>query len=302
MFCTKCGKENADGSAFCVGCGNAISAPAPNQTNNRPTAPVPKPAKKGNTAAIALGVLSVVLAIALTLSLTGVIEISGGSGAFAASKSFSSPEDAIEYFVERLKDGDWEGALSACAIDEVAKGFDYTAFAERLNVIPTAMMSYLPSEYEQYIGYNKYRLRQQIMIQMACFSVSFNIAKDNSGLLEGTTETLKDGKLPEGFIEQLSPNRISALRLVDTGKVKMHDDERNRENQKKQAGVFGADDVQFRIALYEYDGNYYVGGFTLINYGGRWLIQSMSDPLAGIPMSGVPYPVSGESEFYEFQE
>jgi hypothetical protein len=285
---------------FCIGCGSALGTAAPSQAYNKPVpAEMLRPVKKKNIAALALCAISVVLAIALALSLTGVIAISGASGASAASKSFSSPEDAINYFVERLRLGDFNGALSACAIDEMAKGFDYEAFAERLKAIPSTMMSYLPSEYEQYVEYNKYRLTQQIMIQMACFSVSFNIAKENGELLEGTTVMLEDGKLREGFIEELDPNKISGLKLADIGKHRMHDDQQNRENQKKQASIFGADDVQFRTVLYEYEDKYYMGGFTLIEYGGRWLLQSMSDPLSGIPMLGTPIEIKDKSEFYD---
>lgn len=29
VFCTSCGVENADGTKFCTGCGNALAAPAP---------------------------------------------------------------------------------------------------------------------------------------------------------------------------------------------------------------------------------------------------------------------------------
>ena len=38
MFCTKCGKENIDGTKFCVGCGSPLGAPA------APVAPVEAPA------------------------------------------------------------------------------------------------------------------------------------------------------------------------------------------------------------------------------------------------------------------
>jgi len=301
MFCIKCGKENAQGAAFCIGCGNALGAAVTNQTYIKPTAAaISKPVNKGNAAAIALGALSVVLAIALVLSLTGVIAISGAAG--AASKSFSSPEDAIEYFVERMKNGDWQGALSACAIDEMARGFDYEAQAERLKVLIPIVTSYMPSEYKQYVEYNKCLLTQRIMMQMASVTASANLSEENYGLINGTPTVLEDGNMPHGLMEELDPENIKSVELIDIGQHRLHDSQVNRENQRKQAKIYSADDLQFRAVLYKFKGDYYIGGFTLIEYGGRWLIQNMSDPLAGIPAYGTPVKVADESEFYEMLE
>lgn len=298
MNCNNCGKENAPGAAFCIGCGSTLHEAVIGKSDG-PTAIYVSPKKK-NVAALALGALSLLLAIALALSLTGVFGASGG--ATAASKSFGTPEDAINYFVDRLKTGDFDGALSACAIGEMAEGFDYKAYAERLNMLMYLGVSYLPSEYEQYVGYNSSKFEQQILMQMVCFTTSFNLSEENSGLIEGQNMMLQDGKLPDGLIEQLDPAKLNGLELVDIGKARMHDDQRNRENQKKQAKVYGADDVQFRTVLYKYDGNYYIGGFTVIEYGGRWLIQNMSDPLAGIPSFGTPIPVADRSWYEDMLE
>lgn len=295
MYCKNCGKENAPEAAFCLYCGNALAA-AENKLSGG-TASMIKP-KKRNAAALALGALSLVLAVALALSLTGVFGAAGGA---ASSKSFSAPEDAINYFIGCLKAGDFDGALSACAADEMAQGFDFKAYAERIQALLPIGQSYMPSEYKQYIEYNRSRLEQQVLMQMVCFTVSFNLSEENAGLINGMTTPIRNIQLDD-VTEQLDPSKLSGLELVDIGKARLHDDERNREMQQKQAKCFGADDVQFRTALYKYDGNYYVGGFTLIEYGGRWLIQNMSDPLAGISVFGTPMPVSGRSGYEDMLE
>lgn len=289
MYCTQCGKENADGAAFCTGCGIALKA-----IENAQSA-VQRPIKKKNAAAIALAALSIVLAVALALSLTGVLGSAGGTG--SASMSFSTPEDAINYFAGCLEQGDYEGCLKACAIGEMAKGYDYKAFAERIMSLQAIQMSYLPSEYEQYAAYNASKFEQQILIQMACFTVSLNLPEEYKGLVDGVMMPLEGGKFPDELIGLLDPANIRGLKIVKIEKAAVHDDERNRENQKKQAAIYGADDVQFRTVLYELNGEYYAGGFTLIEYGGRWLIQNMSDPLAGISAYGMPIKLSGKPDF-----
>lgn len=321
MFCRNCGKENAAGAAFCVSCGakldaqyqEAVQQPQTSQPYMPPQQAQPyaqtyagqpyasqpkaaKPARKKNVPAVALGVLSIVLAVALVLSFLGVF--GGAAGAFGvASKSFASPEDAINYFVDCLKKNDFNGALAACGINETASGFDYKAFVERVQTLLPVMTSFLPSEYKPYLELNKARITQQIMMQMSCFIISLNLPDEYGGMFTGTTVPLPDKKFPDDLMDALDPSKISDLEIVKIGKMGMHDDENNRENQMKTAKTFGADDEQFRSVLYKYNGGYYMGGFTVIQYGGRWFVNSMSDPLAGIPAYGTPLKISGEEEF-----
>jgi hypothetical protein len=306
MFCTNCGKDNAPGAAFCVVCGAALAQtqPAAPPQASQPYAPyppfgqaaAPKPAKKKNVPALAFGVLSAVLAVALVLSLIGVFGgVVGVSG--AASKSFGTPEDAINYFVDRLKSGDFSGALGACAVNEIAQNYDYKAFAERMQAILPAATSYMPAEYKPYIEFNRAKITQQLMMQMSGFAISFDLPEEYAGIIDGQTMMLEGGKFPDGLIDALDPAKISGLEVVDIAKMAMHDKEVNRENQKKQAAAFGADDEQFRTVLYKLNGSYYVGGFTLVEYSGRWLIMNMTDPMAGTSAFGTPMKVSGEDEF-----
>jgi hypothetical protein len=308
MFCASCGKENAQGAKFCVSCGTKLEAQPqepgqPMQAAQQHAEPwsrpyaqayAPQPVKKRNVPAIALGILSVVLAAGLILSMLGVFGAAGGA---AASKGFAAPEEAINYFVGCLKNGDYSGALAACGINETAKGFDYKTYVERIRTLLPVATSYMPSEYEPYVEFNSAKLTQQMLMQMTSFIISFNLPEEYAGMLDGQTVMIEGEKLPGGLIAALDPAKISGLELISMGKARMHDDEKNREIQKKMAKTFGADDEQFRTVLYKYDGSYYMGGFTLLEYGGRWYINSMTDPLSGIPAYGTPIKISGEEEF-----
>jgi hypothetical protein len=297
MFCIKCGKENPEGRAFCVGCGNALCPPP--EISQEPVLRYTKPNfKKKNIAALALAAVSVLLAVMLVLSLTGVFA-AGGVG--VASKSFSTPEDAIKYFIDRLKARDMDGALGACAINEMAKGFDYEAFAERVKSLQPLTVTYLPSEYSEFVEYNKYKITKDIMLQMVAFSSGFYLPEKYWRLLSATMP-LNSGVDVESLIKQLDPSKISKLKIADIGKSPKHDTTTNRKTQKSIAKTYGADDEQFRTVLYEYDGDYYVGGFTLIEYGNRWQIANLVDPIAGISAYGAPIKLEDKSDFDSYIE
>ncbi len=297
-LCPKCGTEYTEGVTKCAGCGNAL----PEAVEKSNDEPMQKPIKR-NAAALLFGALSVILAVALVLSLT---VNSGASVEAVASESFSTPEDAIKYFVERLAAGDYEGALSACSINEIAKGYNYKAGVEQRQFIePIRGESYLPSEYELYVTSNANRLEERILKQMACFTVSFNLPEEFNFLVLGIdSRKLKNGQTPDDLIKLLDPAKISGLVLVDIGKLKGHDSELFGEMRKKWAEIFGADDIQSREVLYQYNGKFYVGGISVIEYGGRWLIQNMSDSPEGIgiPSLGTPVPVADRSVYEDLLE
>ena len=218
------------------------------------------------------------------------------AGATVASKDFSSPEDAIEYFISCLKNDDMEGALHACAIEEMAAGYDYEAMADRLRVLMPIVQSYMPSEYELYVSYNRYRTAQQITMQTAHLINSFDFPEEYENLLNAMPIAPAEGAAIRDALDALEPD-LDGLSIVEIEMHDKHDTEQNREVQKKQAKCYSADDTQFRTVLYEYDGDYYAGGFTLMEYDGRWLISSLSDPLSGIPAYGTAEKLSSKSEF-----
>lgn len=300
MYCEKCGKENQQGNAFCVGCGAPLSAGHEYQQTPA-KAPVNTTVKlkgKNNIPALILGITSVVLAVAMVLSLTGVFGASAGSG---ASKSFSTPEDAINYFVNCIKNEDIEGALSACAINEMARGFNYKAYLERLRVGLPLTMTLLPSEYKEYLQYDTVKLKQQIESQMMGFIISLGLPDKYSDLLDGKTMPLNSDKIADqvqDVFNSLKPTDFKDLKIDEIDKAGQHDTATNRENQQRMAKIYGADDEQFRSVLYEYNDSYYMSGFTLIEYNGGWMISSLTDPLASTSTLGCATKLSGKSDFY----
>ena len=199
MFCKNCGRENEEGNTFCAFCGSAMTGPvmpappvapvSPPKAPKAPKPPKPPKQKKGkpNVMAWVMSAVAVVLAVLLVLSLLGVLGGSGassGGGTVAASKSFGSPEDAIEYFVDRMKAGDFDGAMQACAISQLVDNFDYEELLDRIGTIPVIGNSGLPSEYDAYRLYNEFYYGGLISKQIAAFSLSLSLPEEFLPILD----------------------------------------------------------------------------------------------------------------------
>lgn len=250
---------------------------------------------KKNALTWVFGFLSLALAVALAVTQLGTA--AAGAGADTESMAFPSPEEAIGYFIDCVKNQDIDAALRACAIDEAARGYDFEAMANRLRIIQPVAMTYMPSDYPMYVVYNKSRITSQIMLQTIHFINSFSLPEQYSGLLEGVPTVVNpEDDVVQGVIAELDP-ALADMRIIQIGKHPMHDDEQNRKNQKAQAACYGADDMQFRAVLYQCGGEYFIGGFTLVQYGKKWLIFNLSDPLTGISAFGNVQKLSGQAEF-----
>lgn len=289
MDCSYCGAPAAPGCLFCQSCGQPL------EMSLTPAVPSSKASKKKNIGVLVMSGVSLLLAILLVLSLTGVLGgASGGSSAFAASKSFSTPEDAIEYFVDRLTAGDWEGALAACAVNEIAENYDYEAMIERLQTL-LPNLPCLPSEYQEYAGFNNASVRASLLRQMAWLTFSVTLPDEYDTFLEYMPTY--EGIDFDDVVEDMDPASVSGLKLMRIDSHAFLETEQNEENYERQAAVYGADAQTSRVVLYEYDGDYYAGGFTLLQYNGRWLISWLNDPLAGIPVTGALLRVDDEDAF-----
>lgn len=272
-------------------------------------APAVKPAtRKKNTSALIFAAIAVLLAAALVLSFLGILPspfgISAASSPAASSpatapKGFDTPEDAINNFVASLKAGDFEGALSASAMVNVSSRYDYRKYVQHVQSIPPFGTSDLPSDYPQFIAYNKYKFSLYMLTKMIIFSSTLNLTGDNVDFLDGTQRVLQSNEQLEGFIEELNPAKIDSLEIVEIAATNRQNDEKTQEIMKMQAGPYGAEDMQGRSVLYQYNGNYYTGGFMLLQYDGKWQVYDMYDPTSDLNMTIVLAPLPDKSMFQD---
>ena len=63
------------------------------------------------------------------------------------------------------------------------------------------------------------------------------------------------------------------------------------------AEIYGADEMTTRDVLYEIDGSYYAGGYTLLQYEDGWRICYLGDIMINQPSSGALIPLDSKSDF-----
>ncbi len=218
-----------------------------------------------------------------------------GRTSWGTSEPFSTPESTITFFIECVKAEDYDCALSACALDEIANGFDYEAMSKWLRILsPTSR--YLPSEYGLFAAFNRHSLEYHILWQLSWMALSVVLPPEYGAFLE--MRILLDSTVDfDNVVADMDPAKMLRLEIVEIGRSHLLDTERNEEYLTQQAQVYGAEAATSKAVLYEIDGEYYVGGVQLLQYDGKWLITTLHDPLINQPSTGVLIRVNGPSEF-----
>jgi ABC-type sugar transport system substrate-binding protein len=249
--------------------------------------------RKANVAAIVLAAACVLLAAALALTMLGVTD-----AVFAPRKTFSTPEDAIRYFTERVQAGDYEGALKACAAGEIAQNYDYEAMINRIKTMGAYSPYFMPGDYGLYAAYNEGAVRQQILSQLRFMALSVVLPDEYAEYLQGSQIIEDSGSIDfDSVVEDMDPEAFLGLKIADIGQSALADTDANVDNLDAMADIYGAEEMAARDVLYEIDGDYYAGGFTLLQYNGSWLICQLGDPLIGQPVTGALIPLKDESDF-----
>ncbi len=203
-------------------------------------------------------------------------------------ENFSSPEMAIEHFIDALKRNDISGMLESCAINEQAEKVDLTFKASLLKSYQTN--SPLPPEYAMYRDINRLAEIASILNQVKYFIFSFLVPDTyEKGIMKYSIE-IPYGWLEEtfvsGFVKATNPSLMEGLRIVricdSNFGYSQEFIERHKTNLKKEARTVGADEAVQRIILYEKGDEYFYGGFTLLRYGPNWKIKNMSHVLIDI--------------------
>lgn len=292
MYCFQCGKHNDDSSNYCISCASSLRDA---YVTNQPSQVPAKTIRKKNAAAIVFGALSLVLAVVLGLTWFGVLSVNTSSS--VQSMAFSAPEDAITYFIDCVKKEDLSGALKACAIDEIANGFNYFALSKRVNALVPLKNAYMPSKYSMYVEFNRNKAIHDITSKAVAFTVSFNLSEQYRGILEGSTVFVDDNEeFIESVITEMRPD-INRVQIIRIDKNIVHDYDRSKEIRADHAAYYGADELEYRTVLYQYDGDYYIGGFGLLRYNDKWLIFEMSDPYSGISYMGDVQKINDLSQY-----
>ncbi len=198
---------------------------------------------------------------------------------------FKTPEDAIATFFEGIRRGDVEKIFSACAIDEISENYKFDLTIDRLQAFVPFQL-YGPTNYPLYVELNRSAVASRISSQVKLFAFSLL----SSEAIDFSVTTRMNGDGARAFVKEVDPSRLVGLELkkIDLPNKPMMKSTRYLENAAKAAATYGADESTERVALFSFEQNDYVLGFTLLRYGDNWKISSASSPMAGTNSMGTP--------------
>jgi hypothetical protein len=222
-----------------------------------------------------------VLVIPLALSQADVFNIS--------EQNFVTPEAATQHFVSSIAKNN-----VAFAINEYADTFDFKAHANHLQSI-NIYRGLAPTDYNMYKQLNRLELLSKYAFNIKLFTYSFYSSEPLDGSiipLQGEPERL------ETFVNSVNPEQLGNLTIERAFRINALSD-RMKQNWQAQAAPVGADEVTEMVVLYNLNGSYFLGGFSLLRYGENWKISGLSSVLAGMESLG-GVSVTTPSEFEAF--
>ncbi len=322
MKCKQCGYLLAENQTVCPTCGDiAIGAPVPevqtapivsstnplsgnlpeHQTN--PSYPSSQK-KKSNPIlkTIIFGVVGMVIGAAVLFAILLINGIVGSDADKIEGKGYDTPEKAAEAYLIALRDQDIDAMISTFAIESYVENYDFNALIEFYKFYGPNMEMPFPNSTPYTKELNAESRRQFIARNISNqFFYCNDLIEDNE---YGKTLSLKDYPDLVEDMEKASKDYFFED-LEITGSMDPEDisdfyeGERNQENIAKQAKIYGAtkDEVANVVITFELDGDEYIFCPQLIEYNGRWYIQSFQGNLSNLIGIGyyagaiTPYPL-----------
>lgn len=231
------------------------------------------------------------LALAAALCFAGCAD-----KATPAAGGYDTPDAAMEAFAQKVAALDTGAALEMFSAAKKAEHFDFDQFVERIQAF-SPISSAISDEYDAYAPLNKAMFNNQSAMQLKIFMLSFMVEGDR---MEAVS-TLEDMGVTGLELEQMiDPQQLAGLKLVRADKAmpELQDSDAHKLNVQNNGKLYGYKDAADYIALYELDGQHYMGGFTLVQYDDGWYVDSLTSTFAGTPATGRVAPIT-EQEYLD---
>jgi hypothetical protein len=188
-----------------------------------------------------------------------------------AKNEFITPENTINYWIERVRSNDFAGSLKAFAINQMTSGFNYNEYAKFFRIL-MADNQLLPEEYSdinrtQFIenALNAYRSLILSSLLSNEYVKSYN--------LQTTPENITN------FRSKISASKLKVLKIVKMQDIK---NELSGDalldymnNNKIFCRIYGCDDATIFTIFVDLEGAISkCSQMRLLKYNGNWLIAS----------------------------
>lgn len=198
-----------------------------------------------------------------------------------SAPTYATPEDAVTACLLGVAHDDADAILAASAVDEMATGFDFSAYVDRLRwLYPVNMMA--PATDPLYVAANRATETKAILTEARNLIYS---------LL--STETLDKGSVADktradAFVSQVDPKQLAGLVIVKIQfpNPSLENDAKYKDAMLASARTYGADDKTERVAYVVLGKQSFGVGITLLRYGNGWKVSDLYSDLAGTSVYG----------------
>ena len=202
-----------------------------------------------------------------------------------------TPDEAVREYMAGVAAADAGRILDASAIDEMAEGHRFAESVDRLQAfMPHLMLA--PAEYPFYVEVNRAQRADEVMSQV--LMLAYGLLSGET--IDGSPIVPVDRAWAEDFVARVDPARLAGIEVMDSRfpSPDLETSERYLETAAALASTYSADELTERLVLFDFDGQTYSLGFTLLRYEDDWLVSSQSSPIGGTSTLGTATPMSVE--------
>lgn len=202
---------------------------------------------------------------------------------------WDTPEDAVSFYLEGLKEQDLGKMISAYAVETYVGHFDLQAHLARIKSYFMTMVPRMPNSNGMFRAVNvearKSEIVQSIVWQMASicqpgqdFTQTVTFTGENA---DEETRTFVEGL--ENAYAAVDFSTLEVLLFTPPEKIsEIFLSEKVQENIKAQAAPFGPDEARSVVALFTVDNKLYALCCDVMRYGDRWYMYKPSGIIGAI--------------------
>lgn len=228
----------------------------------------------------------VILAAVLVAALLGTAFAAAGET--VEGDGYASPEEAVEDYLDGLKNMDLEQMMGTFAVETFIENYDFEGQLNRMKMYLPSMTVKLPDVNEFTTALNVESRRSEIA--NAILSQYVSLCMPGTSLGSSPALPLADEAEVNAFIGEFTANLekpdFATLKFVaflpPEAVDERYSDEANIDNIAKQAQIYGADKLESRVAVFELDGKEYMLCVDVADYGGKWRIAQLGGNIGNI--------------------
>jgi hypothetical protein len=261
MNCKTCGFQLKDGARFCSNCGQVVEF-RPVSQNIYSVNGLQK--RRVSKVTLLMSGICLVLAAALAVALL-IPREPNIAGVRLTDRVFSTPKEAVSYFVDGARTCDLQKMSEAFGIEKLSNGYDFTNYSNRLKVImPNFLM---PDKYNQFTSINRLQLLGQ------CIASYKTVLFGLNGIDYSKTITKADDASIEEYVKRINPDSLKNIKLSKFEDFSMADDPKHLENMKRSAASYDADEAKvFTVELDCNVNKVSCDTLSMYRYGSSWYI------------------------------